>query len=72
MEKDKIKFEEAFMKLETAAKAVSDDSVSLEDAIENYKEGRKYYDICSKILEEAKQLIEIYDRDTDTLKEMEI
>ena len=40
--------------------------------IENYKEGRKYYDICSKILEEAKQLIEIYDRETDTLKEMEI
>ena len=72
MTKENVKFEEAFLKLETAAKAVSDDSVSLEDAIENYKEGRKYYDICSKILEEAKQLVEIYDREADAVKEMEI
>ena len=72
MEKDKMKFEEAFLRLEAAAKAVSDDKVSLEDAIEKYKEGREYYEICSRILDEAKQLIEIYDKETDTVKEMEI
>ena len=72
MEKDNIKFEEAFLRLEAAAKAVSDDKVSLEDAIEKYKEGREYYEICSRILDEAKQLIEIYDKETDTVKEMEI
>ncbi|MBR2619640.1 MAG: exodeoxyribonuclease VII small subunit [Firmicutes bacterium] len=71
MEKENIKFEEAFLRLETAAKAVSDDRISLEEAIEKYKEGRDYYQICSRILDEAKQLIEIYDRENDIVKEME-
>jgi len=71
MEKENIKFEEAFLRLETAAKAVSDDRISLEEAIEKYKEGREYYQICSRILDEAKQLIEIYDRENDIVKEME-
>ncbi len=71
MEKEKISFEDAFLKLENAAKNVSDDGISLEEAIENYKEGRKYYDICNRILGEAKQLIEIYDRESETVQEME-
>lgn len=71
MEKENIKFEEAFLRLETVAKAVSDDRISLEEAIEKYKEGREYYQICSRILDEAKQLIEIYDRENDIVKEME-
>ena len=43
---------------------------SLEDAMESYRKGKEYYAICSKKLQEAKQLIQIYDRETDTLKEM--
>ncbi len=49
---------------------ISSDSISLEDAMESYRKGKEYYAICSKKLQEAKQLIQIYDRETDTLKEM--
>ena len=38
--------------------------------MESYRKGKEYYAICSKKLQEAKQLIQIYDRETDTLKEM--
>jgi exodeoxyribonuclease VII small subunit len=46
------------------------DGVQLEDALESYKEGRKYYGICQKILQDAEQMIQIYDKEADSLKEM--
>lgn len=64
MEHETIRFEEAFEKLEAAARTISDEKVALEDAIQSYKEGKRYYEICSSILNEARQLIEIYDRET--------
>ena len=68
--KDGLKFGEAFGLLRSEAEKVSSDSISLEDAMESYRKGKEYYAICSKKLQEAKQLIQIYDRETDTLKEM--
>lgn len=47
------------------------DDVPLEQAVECYREGRKYYDMCSRILEDAEQLIQIYDKETDTVKEFQ-
>lgn len=66
---ENITFEEAYAKLKEAAEEIISDEVSLEKAIECYKEGRRYYDICSKILGEAKQLIQIYDKESGSLKE---
>lgn len=68
--KEDLKFEEAFSLLKREAEKISSDSVSLEEAIESYKNGKIYYEICSKKLEEAKQLIQIYDRENDEIKEM--
>ncbi len=68
--KEDLKFEEAFSLLKREAEKISSDSVSLEEAIESYKNGKVYYEICSKKLEEAKQLIQVYDRENDVIKEM--
>ena len=65
-----LKFEEAFELLRIEAEKISSDGIALEDAIESYKKGKEYYEICSRKLQEAKQLIQIYDRESDTLKEM--
>ena len=69
MDEQKLSFEEAYKKLETAADNIMNEDVPLEQAMECYREGRRYYQICSRILEEAEQLIEIYDKETDTTKE---
>lgn len=64
-------FEEAYEKLENAANAIISDDIPLEQAVECYREGRKYYEICSSILKNAEQLIQIYDKETDTVKEFQ-
>lgn len=68
---ENITFEEAYAKLKEAAEEIISDEVSLEKAIECYKKGRRYYDICSKILGDAKQLIQIYDKESGSLKEFD-
>ena len=68
--KEDLKFEEAFSLLKREAEKISSDIDSLEEAIESYKNGKVYYEICSKKLEEAKQLIQVYDRENDVIKEM--
>ena len=70
MAQKKISFEEAYEKLTEAAEAINNEDVSLESAIEYYKDGKKYYDICSKIIDDAKQLIEVYDKESDSLREI--
>ncbi len=69
---ENMTFEEAYEKLEQAANAIISDDVPLEKAIECYRDGRKYYDICSRILKDAEQLIQIYDKETDTVKEFQV
>ena len=64
---EKMTFEEAYEKLEQVANAIMSDDVPLEQAVECYREGRKYYDMCSRILEDAEQLIQIYDKETDNV-----
>lgn len=68
--KEDLKFEEAFELLRREAEIISSDSVSLEEAMESYKKGKEYFEICSRKLQEAKQLIQIYDKENDTIKEM--
>ncbi len=64
-----LKFEEAFALLKAEADRVSSENVSLEDALEGYKNGKKYYEICKKKLDEVKQTIQIYEKETDTVEE---
>lgn len=59
-----------FELLRREAEIISSDSVSLEEAMESYKKGKEYFEICSRKLQEAKQLIQIYDKENDTIKEM--
>ncbi len=66
---ENLKFEEAFALLKAEADKVSSENVSLEDALEGYKNGKKYYEICRKKLDEVKQTIQIYDKETDTVAE---
>ena len=37
--------------------------------LEKNREGKQYYEICSSILKDAEQLIQIYDKENDTVKE---
>ena len=68
-EKKEMDFESAFRKLSQCAEELNDPNVSLNDAIDRYKSGLEYYRICSGILEEARQLIQTYDRQNDQIRE---
>ncbi|MBR2779365.1 MAG: exodeoxyribonuclease VII small subunit [Firmicutes bacterium] len=63
-------FEESFEKLRACAAGLNDPDVKLDRAIELYKEGAEQYNVCRAILEEAEQLIQLYDKETDELMEM--
>ena len=60
--KEKMTFEEALEKLELSAENLRSDNVSLDEALKNFEQGIEYYNHCNKILEEAKQKIEIYNK----------
>lgn len=68
-EMESLDFESAYKKLVRCAEELNDPNVSLNDAIASYKSGMEYYKICSDILEEAKQLIQVYDRQNDIVRE---
>ncbi|MDO4482122.1 MAG: exodeoxyribonuclease VII small subunit [Bacillota bacterium] len=67
----KKNFEESYSKLEAAAAALKNESVSLEDSIKLYEEASKHYGECRAILDEAKQRLAVLDKDTDEIKELE-
>ena len=56
----KLSFEESMKRLEEMSEKIKDEDTALEEAIECYEEGIKCYNICSKILKEAEQKIEVY------------
>ena len=68
-EKKEMDFESAYRKLSQCAEELNDPGVSLNDAIARYKSGMEYYRICSSILEEARHLIRIYDKQNDQIRE---
>lgn len=69
MKKDEnLSFEEALERLEQSADMLKKEGVSLEDAIKGYQEGIANYKICSEILKDAKQKIEIYSVEKEQLK----
>ena len=61
----KLSFEENMAELEKCSKALSEENISLEDAIKYFEKGREYFEECSRILNEARQKIEVYTKDED-------
>lgn len=70
MSEEKISFEEAYKRLEAAAKRIMSEDVPLEEAVECYRDGLRYHGICRSILDNARQLIQIYDKESGELREM--
>ena len=65
MSDKKLSFEENMAELEKCSKALSEENISLEDAIKYFEKGREYFEECSRILNEARQKIEVYTKDED-------
>jgi exodeoxyribonuclease VII small subunit len=57
-ETERIPFEEALGRLEMIVSRLQDGSVSLEEAIALYEEGRRLSSYCATLLEEAELKIE--------------
>lgn len=55
-------FEEALERLELSAENLRSENVSLDDALESFEQGIEYYNHCNKILDEAKQKIEVFNK----------
>ena len=55
-----LSFEEALAKLKEASEKIKDPDTRLAESLQCYEEGMQYYQICSRILTEAKQKIETY------------
>lgn len=69
--KKQISFEEALIGLEKSADTLKQDDITLEEAIRFYEEGLNYYERCGEILSEAKQKIEIFDRQADQTEDFQ-
>jgi exodeoxyribonuclease VII small subunit len=61
-QKDKMSFEEALAGLEKSADILKKDGTTLEAAMESFEQGIEYYNYCSRILNDAKQKIEVFER----------
>ena len=59
-----LSFEEALSGLGKAVQALNREDTPLDEAIEQYEEGIRYYQRCSEILQEAKQKIQQFDKET--------
>jgi exodeoxyribonuclease VII small subunit len=57
-------FEEALAGLERSVEALKGEGTTLESVIGHFEEGMDFYKRCETMLNEAKQKIEIYGKDT--------
>ncbi len=64
MPDNKLSFEEALAKLESAVSRLRAGDCTLEESVKLYEKSVEYYKLCEQILKEAKQKIEIYRPDT--------
>ena len=61
-------FEESLDTLEAITESLKDGNIPLKDMLKLYEEGIKYYKICYDILNSAKQQIEVYDKELETIR----
>lgn len=57
--KNNIDFESALSKLENIVKTLENGNVGLNDSIKLYEEGIGLTDLCTRMLEDAKQRVEV-------------
>ena len=67
--KQELSFEDAMAGLGNAVQALNRDDTPLDQAIAKYEEGIAYYKRCSEILQEARQKIQQFDKETGEVKE---
>ncbi len=58
--KETVSFEEAMEALKSLTEKIKAQDTSLEESLRCYEEGMKYYEICDRILSDAKQKIETF------------
>lgn len=58
-------FAESMNRLSQMAEKISDEHVSLEEAVACYEEGIRCYERCSQILKEAQQKVEFYGQEAE-------
>ena len=62
MEKqNRNEFEKAFNELQKMAEDIKKQDTTIEEAIQYYENGMKYYKVCDEILNNAKQKIEVFE-----------
>lgn len=69
--KKKLSFEEAMELLEENAELLKSGRLSLEESVKAYENCAKYHKLCTEILSEIKQKIEIYKPESDTVESFE-
>lgn len=55
-------FEELLQGLEKSANELAKPGITLEEALQSFEDGMKYYDQCNEALREATQRIEVYSK----------
>ena len=68
---EKLSFEEALEKLENTVRKLRSQECSLQECLEIYEQRVKYYEFCVIFLKEAKQKIEVYRPQTDTVEDFD-
>jgi exodeoxyribonuclease VII small subunit len=61
--KKALTFEQAYEKLEACSAGASREGLSLDETINAYEEGVKYFKRCTELLDNAEQRIEIIDKE---------
>lgn len=64
-----LSFEEALEKLEDSVSLLKSNDLSLEKSIEVYEKCMMYHKLCTDILENVKQKIEIYNPQSGTVED---
>lgn len=66
---NELSFEEALEGLEKSAEALKKEGTTLEEAMNSFENGIGYYKRCTELLKEARQKIQVYDKDRGELQD---
>lgn len=68
-QKKKLTFEEALSGLEGCADALRKEGATLDESLAQFQAGMEYYQKCADLLEDAKQKIQVYDKESGELND---
>ncbi|MBE6036493.1 MAG: exodeoxyribonuclease VII small subunit [Clostridiales bacterium] len=67
--KETLTFEQAMEGLETAVSNLRRDDLSLDDSMAEFRKGMELYERCSELLQDARQQVAVYTKETDSLED---